>query len=307
MSYDMKFIGQFKFSRLTNIKKIIKSLDEVECFSESCIQIEDVICEANVIKIDLETSAPASMFDPTCSILQYLSEKAKSGFMEAIYDSGEGSGSTCILRYLPGGVEEEEDGDGDGYYVEELEEEAFFEAVRKNNYKKVTEYVKKGNGPNEALRLASGIKMLQHLIQLGADLKTSDALRWACQFDKFAEAKFFIDNGADVNYIKPDLTQTSPLHMACYHGKLRIVKLLLENGADPNISDETGTTAIFLALTSNEKKTKEIITLLIKYNAQCSYEFENKVITIENYKNRISEELYTWFLSISTTKDTAPK
>ncbi|MCB5191709.1 ankyrin repeat domain-containing protein [Methylobacillus arboreus] len=45
--------------------------------------------------------------------------------------------------------------------------------------------------------------------------------------------KFFVENGADVNYKHP-ITKMTALHLAAYQGNKEVVKYLIDHGADVN-------------------------------------------------------------------------
>jgi len=107
----MKFIGEFEYSNDSTAKNSKQEAIENECIEDSCIQKEEIKLTNNKIKINVQLSAPATMFDSSCVIIEILSFEAKSGYVIAEYDSGEGEEYINKIKYLPGGKEEEIEND----------------------------------------------------------------------------------------------------------------------------------------------------------------------------------------------------
>ncbi|MDR5170965.1 ankyrin repeat domain-containing protein [Methylobacillus flagellatus] len=59
------------------------------------------------------------------------------------------------------------------------------------------------------------------------------ALEIAANKGQLNAVKFFVENGADVNYKHP-ITKMTALHLAAYQGNKEVVKYLIDHGADVN-------------------------------------------------------------------------
>jgi len=92
----------------------------------------------------------------------------------------------------------------------------------------------------------------------------------ACSKGCLECAKYFIQNGSDVNEREPFYGMTC-LHAAAYENYFDIVKLLLENGADPTISCNLEGNPKAIDISSNPQ-IKEIIVnyILKKYSNHCA-------------------------------------
>ena len=67
---------------------------------------------------------------------------------------------------------------------------------------------------------------------------------------------FLLLSGADPNQHHP-ITEDTPLHFAVRNGNLHLIKLLLIFDADPNLCNKAGETAINIAKTCNDDKTRD--------------------------------------------------
>ena len=92
------------------------------------------------------------------------------------------------------------------------------------------------------------------LLRYGASLDRSNALSLAvCSHDS-EQARFWIDLGVDVNFVRrvDDAwwrhgSQGGPLHIAVEQGQAQMVQLLLSKGASPLVLGNSGKTAIAMA------------------------------------------------------------
>lgn len=88
---------------------------------------------------------------------------------------------------------------------------------------------------------AGGIKIVEYLLQLGANPSAQDLAHWtplhiAAEKNHEHIVRLLIKSGSDLNAIGPQYT--TPMDLALSHRRIEIVELLLEAGADPNIGDE---------------------------------------------------------------------
>ncbi len=79
---------------------------------------------------------------------------------------------------------------------------------------------------------------------------------------KIDELKFYLDNGADINF--QDENGSTALMLASRRGLNKIVFFLLDNNADVDMKDNSGLTAITYAIMGKEVK---IVETLLAYNA----------------------------------------
>ncbi|CAG9760116.1 unnamed protein product [Ceutorhynchus assimilis] len=70
-------------------------------------------------------------------------------------------------------------------------------------------------------------------------------LAWACDYNFFDIAKYFISNGADINI--RDVQHNVPLHWAAFKGNTQVVELLLSFNADINVQNVHGDTPLHLS------------------------------------------------------------
>ena len=136
--------------------------------------------------------------------------------------------------------------------------------------------------------------MIRCLIENGYDVNMKDsyggnALEWAAQENRIANAKMLIENGCDVNNLngegmtalytacaegntemakllldnnaEPDRTEdATPLIIASCYGKCECIKLLLEQGADVNTIDNEGRTALFYAMVYGQDNIEKLLS-----------------------------------------------
>ena len=90
----------------------------------------------------------------------------------------------------------------------------------------------------EALRHEGEDKVVQFLIDSGADLDLSGALWEVCYWRDMKYLEWYLSLGADVNAV--DNYGNTALSNCCYAGYTKKVRLLLKHGADPTILDNEG-------------------------------------------------------------------
>ncbi|KAF8063397.1 ankyrin repeat-containing domain protein [Lyophyllum atratum] len=128
-------------------------------------------------------------------------------------------------------------------------------------------------GMRSALDLAvinSSAEAAQLLIQHGANVKNTNALKAAAWYGNLDMITLLLEAGADVNEI-PDYEQMlrseredglgTALHEAAEGGQKEAVELLLERGADPSLKNSVGKTALDIA---KEKQQVAVIEVLEK-------------------------------------------
>ena len=105
----MSFKGSFDFPNHQVALDAVDAFRHSECIEECVVQLEDLKVNDRTVRLDLDASAPATWWESTCAALATLSESAVDGFIEAIYDGGDGPETLYRVRLLPGGEEEELD------------------------------------------------------------------------------------------------------------------------------------------------------------------------------------------------------
>lgn len=109
MSYDMSFKGSFDFPTHQDALDALDAFRRDECIEECVVQPEDLTVNDRTVQVDLDASAPATWWESTCAALGTLSEQAVGGFIDAVYDGGDGPDTLYRVRLLRGGEEEELD------------------------------------------------------------------------------------------------------------------------------------------------------------------------------------------------------
>ncbi|GFG15361.1 isoform 2 of ankyrin repeat and SOCS box protein 2 [Aspergillus udagawae] len=140
-------------------------------------------------------------------------------------------------------------------------------ALRYNHHELLEFLFSKGVDPNKrhwghwlpplsvAVRFTKDIKWVQRLLEAGAKVKGSGALRFAAFQSDLAMMKILLDYGADVNEIppfplygaKPSIIHTkkgTPVHWAIAGEHLGAVRLLCRYEPDLTIQDEDGATVM---------------------------------------------------------------
>ncbi len=280
MSYEMKFQGSFSFSNKKMAQKAIQTFKENECLDDSFIQYTDLHLENKNIFINVDGSAPASMWESTTDLISDLSKNATDGYIDAFFEQEEGE---YVLRILPNGNEIElgesknDVGASDEHQVDdesvsseqEKTAEKFDDAAMHGNIKLVKKYLKNGLNPELALSGAlAHPQILKLLISNGAKPKLH--LRWAAQFGYLESTQIIIDLGINPDQLDPnDFFNTTPLMMAAYHGQVEVVAALLKAGANPNKVDLGKQHALFHAVLNRQKAGRlSIISKLIAAGAK---------------------------------------
>jgi ankyrin repeat protein len=107
--------------------------------------------------------------------------------------------------------------------------------------------------PLHAAAYSENVKMVEKLIEYGADINAEDSLGrtplyFASEHDNHGNCpviRLLLELGANVNARAKDAS--TPLHVASRCGTLEVVRLMLEYGADPNVQDEDKSTPLHLA------------------------------------------------------------
>jgi ankyrin repeat protein len=162
-------------------------------------------------------------------------------------------------------------------------DEALVEAVRNDNLRLAKRLIRKGADPDSkldnlttVLHLAiyrSNPDMVELLVDSGADMTLFDSernvpLTLAAREGSCEIAAYFIEQGADVNYINNNRFKSTALMEAAYVNALDVVKLLVENGADINALGLGGYPAIMWAADSGGY---ESVVYLVEQGADPSF------------------------------------
>ena len=109
MSYDMRFKGSFTYPDAATATRAVEQVRSHECIGDSVVTTDDLIVDGVTVRVDVDTSAPATMWEETCAVIGALSELAADGAVECVYDGGEGPDAVYRVRILPGDDEEDLD------------------------------------------------------------------------------------------------------------------------------------------------------------------------------------------------------
>lgn len=146
-----------------------------------------------------------------------------------------------------------------------------YDAIRRNNAKKVSEIVNSGIDLNPNNKhwtpvmiavLRTNVELTEILLKKGADInkrnyKGQTPLHIAARWGKKEVVEYLIKNGAFLE--ARDWLSWTPLMWASLRGRDDIVRILLENGANPNTRDIDKNTPLILAAWHGHKSTIEII------------------------------------------------
>ena len=124
-----------------------------------------------------------------------------------------------------------------------------------------------GNTPLTCAVSAGDIKLIKHLIQLGADMNAIDKhgdtpLTFAVSTGDIKFIKHLTQLGADVN--KRDELGNTPLTCAVSAGDIKLIKHLIQLGADMNTIDSRGNTPLINAISA---RYTDLIKHLLKLGA----------------------------------------
>ena len=128
---------------------------------------------------------------------------------------------------------------------------------------------------------ASG-EFIKTLIDLGADVnaqRTDDKvapLYMAAFWNNYVAVDILLKHGADVGHL--NTSKTAGLHACARKGSLSVCRLLIDSGCDINLRDNTGKTALYLAV---ENKHKYMVKCLLESEANVNMEYN------ENASQRI--------------------
>ena len=106
--------------------------------------------------------------------------------------------------------------------------------------------------------------ILPLLDRLGMNLEKSggEPLRAMASSGNRMLAEYLLDNGADINYHKPDMVfpyASTPVTEAARRGDLEMVRFLVEHGADVTIADKYGDRPYTLAVQSKNQKMADYV------------------------------------------------
>ena len=128
---------------------------------------------------------------------------------------------------------------------------------------------------------ASG-EFIKTLIDLGADVnaqRTDDKcapLCLAADWNNYVAVDILLKHGADVGHL--NTSKTAGLHACAGKGSLSVSRLLIDSGCDINLRDNTGKTALYLAV---KNKHKYMVKCLLESEANVNMEYN------ENASQRI--------------------
>lgn len=128
-------------------------------------------------------------------------------------------------------------------------------AVSDDNYMLYTEALRDGN-----------LKFVKKLMATG-EAKVEDkffawtALQIAANAGQLETVKYFVEQGADLNYQHP-ISKNTALHLAALNNYPEIVKYLIEKGADKNIKLKAGVSIIRPIKESGNQAMVDLLTSL---------------------------------------------
>ena len=105
-------------------------------------------------------------------------------------------------------------------------------------------------------------EIAQILVKHGALVNGTSALEIAAQFGRLSLARYFLDQGADINVVRPRDSSwrcSTPLVCAMRAKQVEMVRFLLQNGADLNVRDGDGRSVLEEARATEHE---EIIALV---------------------------------------------
>lgn len=166
----------------------------------------------------------------------------------------------------------------------ERKDEAFFNALGKNDHSKLKNHITKWSTSNEKLFHSAAkrgwLDTVKSLLHGGVDAnarngdKAQTALHLMSESGLNEGVKFLIEEGAEINV--KDVDGSTPLKLSCLHGHVLIVKLLLEHGADVNATDNSGMTALEYSFVTegwnSSGNRREIVQLLLDFQANINVE-----------------------------------
>ena len=128
--------------------------------------------------------------------------------------------------------------------------------------------------------------VLPILDRLGMDLKQygGEALRSVASQGNQMLAEYLIQNGADINYHKPDMVfpyASTPVTEAARHNDFSMVRCLVEQGADITISDKYGDRPYTVAV---QNKNQEMAAYLKALEPEEWHNEQEKIRQLKPYK-----------------------
>ena len=144
--------------------------------------------------------------------------------------------------------------------------------------------------PLELAVLENRMDMVRLLIEAGADLTHNPeellygSLRSVASQGNQMLAEYLIQNGADINYHKPDMAfpyASTPVTEAARHNDFSMVRYLVEQGADITISDKYGDRPYTVAV---QNKNQEMAAYLKALEPEEWHNEQEKVRQLMPYK-----------------------
>ena len=144
--------------------------------------------------------------------------------------------------------------------------------------------------PLELAVLENRMDMVRLLIEAGADLTHNPeellygSLRSVASQGNQMLAEYLIQNGADINYHKPDMVfpyASTPVTEAARHNDFSMVRYLVEQGADITISDKYGDRPYTVAV---QNKNQEMAAYLKALEPEEWHNEQEKVRQLMPYK-----------------------
>ena len=282
MSYDMAFKGTLVFKDKRAATKALASFEDDDCV----IKRSDIDQHDKQLRIECFTSAPASMWEPTCAILETIAGAAKTGYCNAQYDSGEGEDTILRLRYHAGGREEEIDGPfdddmapmraaGDGDPTRAADDgddrgSELLAAAMNDDFARMRKLLAAGAPPRAAIHPASfKPEVLALLLVHGLPARGSGQDSPLCMVARGRSAKcarMLLAAGAQVEEADTPARAT-PLMLAAEAQQPAIVELLLAHRANPNARDANGTTPLMYAVSYGGEPVPAVVTALVRAGA----------------------------------------
>jgi hypothetical protein len=92
MSYNQRYVGELVFADAAALSEAVEKLETEEgCdWSECAFEREELQLTGTSLRIDIDGSFPASVFEISVFVLEYLGGYASSGLVECTYESEDG-------------------------------------------------------------------------------------------------------------------------------------------------------------------------------------------------------------------------
>lgn len=119
--------------------------------------------------------------------------------------------------------------------------------------------VRSGDSAIHFAAMAGNVDIVRLLLDHGLDVAMKDdegktPLHFAAIRGHLPVVKFLLEHGADPRVVATGANGETPLHDAAVLGHVDVVRELLVRGASPDARDASGTTALFLTATVNDRR-----------------------------------------------------